>query len=219
MFRLQRKANAVFDAFIAADCAERMVDVSPPAGTRQPGAPGPAPRCRVRLVRYTAGGTTFFLATTLLDRQRYRRQDLAKLYHARWGIEEFYKTAKQELHLEQFRGRSERLVKQELYAHCTLVALTRLFANRSEQDARVEPDGHGRPAQQANFSHALRTVARHVEGLFLRHTALVRDVVQRILDGMAQCRPRRRPGRSYPRRSRKPASNIWRKRKATAIPA
>ena len=204
VFRLQRKANAVFDAFIAADCAERVVEVPPPAGT-----PGPLPRCRVRLVRYTAGGTTFFLATTLLDRQGYRRQDLAKLYHARWRIEEFYKTAKQELCLEQFRGRSERLVKQELYAHCTMVALTRLFANRSEQDARVEPDGHGRPAQQANSSHALRTVARHVEGLFLRHTVLVRDVVQRILDGIAVCRPRRRPRRSYPCRSRKPTCNIW----------
>ena len=61
-------------------------------------------------------------------------------------------------------------------------------------------------------------MARRVEGLILRHTALVRDVVQRILDGMAVCRPRRRPGRSYPRRSRKPASK-WRKRKASATPA
>ena len=129
-----------------------------------------------------------------------------------------FKTAKQDLHLEQFRGRSERLVKQDLDANCTLVALTRLFANRSERDARAEPDGHGRPAQQANFRHALRTVARHVEGLFLRHTALVRDVVQHILDGIGRSRPRRRPGRSYPRRSRKPAAK-WRKRKATAAPA
>ena len=211
VFRLQRNANPVFDAFIAADCAERTVDVAPPRGT-------PGPPCRVRLVRYTAGGTTFFLATTLLDRKRYRRQDLAKLYHARWGIEEYYKTAKKDLRLEQFRGRSERLVKQELYANCTLIALTRLFANRSEGDARAAPDGHGRPGQQANFRHALHTVARHVEGLFLRQAALVRDTVQHILDGLAVCRPRRRPRRSYPRLSRKPV-NKWRKRKAAATPA
>ena len=208
MFRLQRNANNVFDDFIAADCAERVVDVAPPGGT-------PGPPCRVRLVRYTAGGNPFFLATTLLDRKRYRRQDLAQLYHARWGIEEYYKTVKESLSLEQFRGRSERLVKQELYANCTLIALTRLFANRSEIDARAAPDGHGRPGQQANFSHALRTVARHVEGLFLQHTALVRDAVQHILDGLATCRPRRRPRRSYPRQSRKPAKK-WRRRKATA---
>lgn len=110
------------------------------------GASCPAPRCRVRLLRYSVGGTTFFLASSLLDRKRYRRQDLANLYHARWGIEELDKTAKQDLRPEQFRGRSERLVKQELYANGTLVALTQLFANRSERDARVEPEGHGRPA-------------------------------------------------------------------------
>ena len=208
VFRLQRNANPVFDAFIAADCAERTVEVAPPSGT-------PGPPCRVRLMRYTAGGTTFFLATTLLDRKRYRRQDLAKLYHARWGIEEHYKTAKKDLCLEQFRGRSERLVRQELYANCTLITLTRLFANRSEGDARAAPDGHGRPGRQTNFRHALRTVARHVEGLFLRHAALVRDTVQHILDGLAVCHPRRRPRRSYPRRSRKPV-NKWRQRKATA---
>ena len=113
---------------------------------------------------------------------------------------------KQDLCLEHFRGRSERLVKQELYANCTLVVLARLLANRSGQDARGLPDGHGRPAEQANFRHALRTVARNLEGLFLRQAALVRNTVQNILDGMAACRARRRPGRSFPRRSRKPAN-------------
>ena len=168
-----------------------------------------------RLVRYSAGGTTFFLATTLLDRKRYRVADLAKLYHARWGVEELYKTAKQGLRLEQFRGRSERLVKQEVQAHFTMVALTRLFTNHSEEAWRGEPDGHGRPGRQANFQHSLRTVARHLEGLFLRHAQLLGKTVQRIVEGIGRSRPRRRPGRSYARRSRKPAPK-WRKRKATA---
>ena len=83
-------------------------------------------------------------------------------------MDEICKTARQDFRLEQFRGRSERLVRQELYAHCTLIALTRLFANRSDQHALAEPDGHGRPAQRANFSRAPRTAARHVEGMFLR---------------------------------------------------
>ena len=55
--------------------------------------------------------------------------------------------------VEQFRGRSERLVRQELYAHFTLAALSRLFANPSEEAFREGPDGHGRPAVLANFRH------------------------------------------------------------------
>ena len=144
--------------------------------------------------------------------------DLAKLYHARRGIEELCKTARQGLCLEQFRGRSERLVQQELKAHCTLIALTRRFAHHSEEAWRGEPDGHGRPGRQVNFQHSLCTVARHLEGLFLQHAQLPGKTVQRILDGIGRSRPRRRPGRAHARRSRKPASR-WRNRKATATPA
>lgn len=153
----------------------------------------------MHLLRCTAGGTTFFLATTLLDRQRYRAPDLLKLYHARWGIEELCKTAEQGLRLEQFRGRSERLVRQELQAHCTLIALTRLFAHLGEEAARARPPGTAGelPAQPAQ---------------------LLGKTLQRILDRIGRSRPRWRPGRAYARRSRQPARK-WRNRKATATPA
>ena len=83
----------------------------------------------------------------------------------------------------------------------------------------TEPDGHVRPGRLAKFQHSLRTVARHLEGLFLQHARLLGKTVQRILDGIGRSRPRRRPGRAYARRSRLPARNTWRKRKATATPA
>ena len=55
-----------------------------------------------------------------------------------------------------------------------------------------------------NFKHSLRTVARHLKGLLLRQAALVGESLNRIPGCIAGCRQRRRPGRSYPRRSRKP---------------
>ena len=163
---------------------------------------------------FMLGDRSYTLATTLLDRKRYRGPELTALYHGRWSIEELYKISKQMLTVEHFHGRSERLVKQELYAHFTLIALTRLFASQCEKGFRDAPDGHGRPAWQANFQNSLRTVARHLEGLFLQHATALQASVQRILEGVARCRQRRRPGRSYPRRSRKPASK-WRNPKAT----
>ena len=65
-----------------------------------------------------------------LHSQRYRVDALADLYHARWGVEEMFKVSKQFLEIEQFHGRSECLVKQELFAHFNLIAMTRLFTNR-----------------------------------------------------------------------------------------
>ena len=147
-----------------------------------------------------------------LDRQRYSVRDLADLYHGRWSIEELYKISKQLLTVEEFHGQTERTVQQELFAHFSLIALARLFTNRSEESFRADP---GKPAMQANFKSSLRTVARHLEGLFLEHTALLGKTVERILAGIAACRQRQRPNRSFPRLSRNPASK-WRPSKATA---
>ena len=102
----------------------------------------------MRLIKYTAGTTTYTLATTLLDRQRYSVRDLADLYHGRWSIEELYKISKQLLTVEEFHGQTERTVQQELFAHFSLIALARLFTNRSEESFRADP---GKPAMQANF--------------------------------------------------------------------
>ncbi len=210
VFRLKSDANAVFAAFSAS--SERHDEILTLAPSAQALRDQPELRpCRVRLVKYTAGPTSFCLATTLLE-PRYRRQDLAALYHGRWSIEELYKVSKDMLQVEQFRGQSECLVKQELYAHFTLIALTRVFADQAEQGFRAAPDGHGRPALLANFKHSLQTVARQLEGLFLQQASLLGATVQRILEGVAACRQRRRPGRSYERRSRQPGKT-WRNRK------
>lgn len=209
VFRLKSDANAVFAAFIAnSERDDEILTLAPSARARQQD-PQLRP-CRVRLLKYTAGPTSFALATTLLE-PRYRRQDLAALYHGRWSIEELFKVSKDMLKVAPFHGQSERLVKQEVYAHFTLIALTRVFADEAEQGFRAAPDGHGRPAVLANFRHSLHCVARQLEGLFLQQASVLGETVQRILDGVAACRQRRRPGRSYERRSRQPA-NKWRKR-------
>ena len=114
VFRLQANANSEFQAFIQSAQTEALVTLAAPAEVCSPQPAAKRSGLRVRLVKYTAGPTVFSLATTLLDAQRYRQQDLARLYHGRWSVEEYYKSAKQMLVLEQFRGRSERLVRQEL---------------------------------------------------------------------------------------------------------
>ena len=59
--------------------------------------------------------------------------------------------SKQLLTVEQFHGRGERAVNQEVSARCSLIAMTRLAVNRSEEGFRARPGAHGRPAMQAIY--------------------------------------------------------------------
>ena len=167
----------------------------------------------LRLVQYTHASTTYVLGTTLLDSRRYRVAELADLYHARWGIEEMYKISKQFLEVQQFHGQSERLVKQELYAHFNLIAMGRLFTNRDADGRRSAQPADGKPLPQANFKHSLAALAHHLEGLLLRHSAYVSETLERICEWVGTGRRKPRRNRSYPRRSMQPAPK-WSRRKA-----
>ena len=100
-----------------------------------------------------------------------------------------------------------------MYAQVRLAALSRLFANHSEEPFREGPEGHGRPAVLANFRHTLHTVGHHLEGLVLERAKAVGATLQRVMDGIGVSRQRPRPGRSYPRRSRRPETK-WANGKA-----
>ncbi len=213
VFRLKAKAGSAFDAFLAGDCADSVAEVAPGRDTlraKYPGARfGPL---RLRLVKYTAGGTRFALATTLLDAETTRIEDLAALYHGRWGIEELFKISKGALSVEDFHGQSERAVKQELFAHFILITLTRLFANQSEDWMNRGRQGGPKPAMAANFKNNLAMVAGNIKVLLLQHATALSETVTRIVEGITACRQRLRPNRSYPRRSRKSIGR-WSRRK------
>ena len=113
LFRLQRNAGTAFDDFIAGSTQDELTTITPGPDTlrrlrRKDPEAEPRP-ISPRLVKYVHGGTEFYLATTLLDRSRYSVQDLADLYHDRWGSEELYKTSKRGFELENFVRRGKAL--------------------------------------------------------------------------------------------------------------
>ena len=195
VFRLTANACAAAAAFARGGETDAVVGIDPGDGRGG---------IRLRLVRYEIANQSYFLGTTLLDRGRYRVADLSKVYHARWGIEELYKTSEQTLRIERFHGKSERKVKQELFAHFVLITMTRLFSNHGEDLLEA---GRERPAGKklkVNFRSAMQTLGRHLEALLLRQAKLVRDVTLHVFDSIVQSRQAERPGRSYPRVSRRP---------------
>ena len=197
LFRIPENLNTPFDAFIGSHETDRTLDLQAPRDHPLRGT-----TLAVRLVKGTVFDTEIRLATTLLDRERYTTKALLDLYHARWGIETLYDTLKETL--TGFHAKSERGVKQELYAAFTLIALSRIFTNRCEDDV----NRHGDPAIRTNGRNSMRLIGKEIETLFLMQGALVRESVARIMTGLSRCLQKVRPGRAYERVSKQPR-NKW----------
>ena len=208
IFRIQKKANNIFDDFINSDRIDSTVKITlSKRGQRELSRKKPQAEFKpytVRLVKYKVGQTVFILGTTLLDQKKYSIEDLSNLYHGRWGIEELYKISKELIAIEDFHGKSERGVKQELFAHFILITLTRFFSNYSEDNINTCQADSEKQTIQTNFKNNLITVARNVEGLFLQQKEILSKTLAHIVGCINRCQQRLRPNRSYERRSKKP---------------
>lgn len=235
VFRLATNSYPVIDAFFQSEEKEQRISLLPsPQRQREILLEHPDlvfTPLTLRLVKYAAGTTRFVLGTTLMDSEKYRVEDLAELYHGRWGIEELYKISKVLIEVEDFHGQTEQGVKQELFAHFGIVTMSRLFTNDLEASmTQAPPQKEPRAEKKAgassetapsaltastallykiNFKNALVTLARHVEGLFVRHVTYIQEAVRTILSSLSACKQKVRPNRSYKRQSHKPIKK-WR---------
>jgi hypothetical protein len=174
---------------------------------------------KLRLLKYKIADTVFCLGTTLLDAHRYPLDVFPDVYHGRWGIEELYKVSKRILIIEDFHGKTERGVKQEIFAHFVLITLNRLFANRADIElnagpaSTAQPPDHASPARRTNFKNCIHVLDRALEEiLFLRER--ITGVVQRLLGTILGRHQRVRPNRSFIRQSMRPETK-WHPRNQT----
>jgi hypothetical protein len=80
----------------------------------------------LRLIKYQIGDEKYICTTTLID-SKYPLDEFPRIYHGRCGIEELYKISKEFINVEDFHSKTERGVKQELYAHALLINIARIF--------------------------------------------------------------------------------------------
>jgi hypothetical protein len=219
VFRLQDASSSVIQEFLRGPQTDVVVTIDPSAKRRakiQARHPDiEIVPLKMRLLKYAVGGSTFCLGTTLLD-QRYTLAELMEVYHSRWGIEELYKVSKQIFDVEDFHAKTERGVKQELFAHFVLITMNRLFANRADIEinsgpldlqasSATEPFADDAPARKTNFKNCVHVVARSLEELLLLGRR-AKGIVQQVFEAIAGHYQRVRPHRSYPRKSMRPAS-------------
>ena len=175
---------------------------------------------KLRLIKYKIEDETYICATTLFD-EKYSVEDLSSVYHGRWGIEELYKISKHLIKVEDFHSKSERGVKQECYAHILLINLARIFEMEANQqqppsETKLEDDRKSLCQKDSywqdfcgaieitkvNFKNCIFVVGRNLEKLLLS-TERTFDFLSSILKNISRVRQKIRPGRHFPRQSRK----------------
>jgi hypothetical protein len=217
VFRLRENSGSAIDAFFA-NSEQTDIEISLLASAKalaqiHSKSPGlNPPELKLRLLKYQIAGTVFCLGTTLLDRHRYPLKEFIDVYHGRWGIEELFKVSKHVFDIEDFHSKTERGVKQEIFAHFFLITLNRLFTNQSDIElnpalAPASASGSGSSNFQTNFKNCTHVVDRSLERIFLLQQTPT--VFPSMLDTIHRRHHRERPYRSFVRRSMRPITK-WR---------
>lgn len=180
----------------------------------------------LRIIKYTIDKEIYICATTLVEK-RYPAKEFSKLYHGRWGIEELYKISKHFVDIESFHSKSERGVKQEIYAHLLLINIAKIFESDANEKIKKSPednkptdlrDGYWRGFQDSllgikiNFKNCLLVVSRYLERLFLTSVGVISKWLPDIITAITRVKQKIRTGRHYPRVSFKPMSRWLRNR-------
>lgn len=223
IFRLQESSSTVIQEFFSSPDTDTEVTIDPSPQSRadihkQYPDLDIVP-LRMRLLKYELAGSVFCLGTTLVAaHHRYPLQEFMDVYHGRWGIEELYKVSKRIFIVEDFHAKTERGVKQELFAHFVLITMNRLFANRADSalnpphpSTSLAPRDSSNdttvtaatPGLKTNFKNCVHVIARSLEELLLLH-ARMKSAVHRAFQAIVGHCQRIRPGRSYARRSMRP---------------
>ena len=177
-----------------------------------------------RLIKQTINGERYLYGTTLIG-EKYPANCFFNLYHERWSIEELYKISKRVVDIEEFHSKTERGIKQEIYAHLLLINLSRFFdfdaqdnlppMNEEDKEKCSESNFYKffNPISMfnINFKNCLMVVGRYIENIFLDTYEEIKNWTNKMTYLILRVRQKIRPGRSFPRRSFKVESG-WSKR-------
>ena len=154
--------------------------------------------CRLIKVELEDGGTEV-LCTSLLDTEKYDREEFGRLYHYRWNEEEAYKLLKGRVELEAFSGKTAKAVKQDFHAKVFMMTMCAAYAHPIEEKviAEYKQDRERKYRQKINRTNVLATVMDMAIPMFLKRK--FQESLNAFDDVVYKTREIVRPGRSEPR--------------------
>lgn len=185
-------------AFLTRGKRDGKITIFPPKHVLREHPNETFPPLTLRVVKVALPGTASdaVFITTLLDSKKYPRTALRNLYHHRWAEEEFFKTIKEHLQAEEFRGKSVQFIDQELLSTYLYYVLTRILMLEAARQ-------HDLPVANLETKAALVAVARYLDRLWLAETLdQCQGLLTRCLVEISWRTYHPRPGRKFPRLSK-----------------
>jgi len=183
------------ESFYESGDKEAIVDLYDSPSARQSGRSS----TRMRLVRREGDGTGPRVLATTLHKSDFSVGEICELYRFRWDLEMAYRMMKSDaLGQGQLHSKSPEGVRQELYAHLLLMAITRKLMAASATR-------HDVPFAEIPEKRALLQMGKVILGLLMQSDmqAVDRDLDE-LLSFFVRRRRKPRPGRHSPRISYKP---------------
>jgi len=151
--------------------------------------------CRIVIEQPGFRSKTLVVATTLLDAEKFTKDDLAQLYRARWNAELDLRSLKQTLQMDVLRCKTPELVRKEIWTHILAYNLIRTIIAQSAVKHRIEP-------RSISFKGAVQTLAAFQPLIAIqgqRDRTLRISLYEQLLDAVAVHRVAERPDRYEPR--------------------
>lgn len=153
----------------------------------------------LRLISYDLSGfRTSYLLTTLLDHEKYPREELISLYTQRWQIETRYNELKNMLEIENLRSLSKDGVFKEISTRITLGNLIRLVMLEAAET-------EGLSGTDLSYKKSLEKVTDTLLIMMRSSVYSWPFIYQRMIEEIRQFKIIKRPGRYYSRHKKRKA--------------
>jgi hypothetical protein len=119
----------------------------------------------LRLIRVDLPKETEVLITNLIDKKRYPAQEFKRLYHLRWGVEEFYKRLKHHQEIENVSGKSVQAVLQDFHAKILAGNFAVAMVVSGHQHLEKNP-GNNKRTEQINLAQAIAKMKQYQAALW-----------------------------------------------------
>jgi len=149
--------------------------------------------CRIHVGQAGFRSKSIVVVTTLLDAKKFTKEDLARLYRARWNAELDLRSLKQTLQMDILRCKTPELVQKEIWTHVLAYNLIRTIMAQTAVKHSIEP-------RTISFKGTLQTLIAFQPEIKHMHTSKVRmQFYHALLDAVATHRVANRPDRFEPR--------------------
>ena len=95
--------------------------------------------CRIHIERPGFKAQSIVVVTTLLDSEKFIKEDIAALYRARWNAELDLRSVKQTLQMDILRCKSPELVRKEIWTHILAYNLIRTIMAQAATKHEILP--------------------------------------------------------------------------------